>query len=163
MARNHNMHCLPQKPIPTHALKMAITPYEAFWNKKPNISQLQEFGTNCWVLQQGEKPFKLEAKSQSYQFVGISEDSRALCYYVPHYRKVLTSRTIIFEAETSKNLDEYVPIEPNDTLWLEGEKENISEPEKHQENAETAEEGGDEPHTPINENPPPLPKTPIKQ
>jgi GAG-pre-integrase domain len=48
---------------PTRALKAPITPYEAFWNKKPNISQLQEFGINCWILQQGEKPSKLDAKS----------------------------------------------------------------------------------------------------
>jgi hypothetical protein len=57
---------------PTRALKVQITPYEAFWDKKPNISQLQEFGINCWVLQQGEKPSKLEAKSCPYQFVGMS-------------------------------------------------------------------------------------------
>jgi hypothetical protein len=63
----------------------------------------------------------------------------------------------------SKNLDKYLPIKPNDALPLKGEKENITKPEKHQENAEMAEEGGDEPHTPVNENPPPLPKTPVKQ
>ena len=144
---------------PTRALKEPITPYEAFWNKKPNVSQLQEFGINCWVLQQGEKPSKLDPKSRSYQFVGISEDSRAWRYYVPHSRKVLTSRNIIFEEQTNENPDEYVPIEPNDALPLEGEKENNNELEKHQENTE---EGGDEPHTPTNQNPPPLPQTPTK-
>jgi hypothetical protein len=147
---------------PTRALKAPITPYEAFWNKKPDVSQLQEFGINCWVLQQGEKPSKLDAKSRSYQFVGMSEDSRAWRYYVPHSRKVVTSWNIIFEAQTSKNPDEYIPIEPNDALPLEGEKGNNDEQEKHQENEETAEEKRDQPHMPINKTPPPIPQTPIK-
>jgi Reverse transcriptase (RNA-dependent DNA polymerase) len=136
---------------PTRALKAQITPYEAFWDKKPNISQLQEFGINCWVLQQGEKPSKLEAKSRPYQFVRMSEDSRAWRYFVPHSRKVLTSRNITFEI---KNPDDYVPIEPNDALQLEGEQENNNELEKHQSAEETAEEGGDEPENPSNIIPP---------
>ena len=103
---------------PTRALKQPITPHEAFWNKKPNVSQLQEFGTNCWVLQQGQKPSKLDAKSRSYQFVGISEDSRAWRYYVPQSRKVLTSRNIIFETQSNENPDEYVPIEGSYTHWM---------------------------------------------
>lgn len=35
---------------PTRALQADITPDKAFWNKKPDISALQEFGIDCWVL-----------------------------------------------------------------------------------------------------------------
>jgi hypothetical protein len=32
---------------PTCALKNDVTPEEAFWNRKPDISTLQEFSTKC--------------------------------------------------------------------------------------------------------------------
>ena len=36
----------------TRSLKGNITPHEMFWQQKPNVSTIQEFGSPCWVLQQ---------------------------------------------------------------------------------------------------------------
>ena len=66
---------------PTHALTNHITPDEAFWNKKPDISALQEFGRKCWVLQQDGKNSKLDAKSREFIFTGIANGTKGYRYY----------------------------------------------------------------------------------
>ena len=35
---------------PTQALGTKITLHEIFFGKKPDASQLEEFGTKCWVM-----------------------------------------------------------------------------------------------------------------
>ena len=39
--------------FPTHAIKDHKVPDEVFWGKKPNVSNLEEFGKTCWVLRDG--------------------------------------------------------------------------------------------------------------
>jgi hypothetical protein len=52
---------------PTMALATNITPYEAFWGVKPDVANLQEFGTTCWVLNQGQ----LQPSPQYSQLNGL--------------------------------------------------------------------------------------------
>jgi GAG-pre-integrase domain len=40
---------------PTHAIKDHKMPDNVFWGKKANVSNLEEFGKTCWVLQQNGK------------------------------------------------------------------------------------------------------------
>src|SRR5882724_9449159 len=42
--------CYIKNRSPTHALGGNTTPHEAFFNKRTNISRLQEFGTKCWIM-----------------------------------------------------------------------------------------------------------------
>jgi transposase InsO family protein len=35
---------------PTRALGQEITPYQAFFGRKPDVSRLEEFGSKCWVM-----------------------------------------------------------------------------------------------------------------
>lgn len=51
---------------PTHVLDQDITPDEACWKKKPDVSTLYKFGTPCWVLQQDGKNQKLTLKSHPF-------------------------------------------------------------------------------------------------
>ncbi|KAJ3532326.1 hypothetical protein NM688_g7442 [Phlebia brevispora] len=83
---------------PTRALG-AVTPYEAFWKKKPDLSSLQEFGVRCWVLRQDGANHKLQEKSRVFIFTGMSEETRAYRYYNPATRQVLTSRNVVFEKD----------------------------------------------------------------
>ena len=48
----------------THALK-GITPFEEFYGKKPDLSSVQIFGCDIWVLIQDPKG-KLDPRSNKY-------------------------------------------------------------------------------------------------
>ena len=75
----------------TRALDDPITPDEAFWSKKPDVSTLQEFGSQCWVLQQDGKQGKLVSKARPFIFTGLTDESRAYRYYNPDSRQIQTS------------------------------------------------------------------------
>jgi transposase InsO family protein len=45
---------------PTRSLLTHITPYEAFWQRKPDVSNMHEFGIKCWVLTQAQIKAKFE-------------------------------------------------------------------------------------------------------
>jgi len=63
---------------PTHAFHNNITPYEAFWNCKPNVSNVEEFGAKVWVLIQNKHINKLQPKAKQHIFVGLGEHSCVL-------------------------------------------------------------------------------------
>jgi len=109
---------------PTRALVDPITPDEAFWGKKPDVSTLQEFGSPCWVLRQDGKQGKLNLKTRPFIFTGLTDESRAWRYYNPDARTIQTSRNITFAADTPAESSEF-PVPP--TLQLEGEKDPDSE------------------------------------
>ena len=76
---------------PTHALHDNITPYKAFWNHKPNVSNVEEFGAKVCVLIQNKHINKLQPKAKQYIFVGLGEHSHAYQYYNRETRQILTS------------------------------------------------------------------------
>ena len=85
------------------------TPYEKWFQNKPNISHLREFGAPVWVLLQGQKKLrKIEPKSRQRIFIGYDEGSKSIKYYNAQTRKVLTSRNIRFLSLT----DDETPPEP---------------------------------------------------
>ena|SRR6266851_6393880 len=58
------------------------TPYQHWFNKKPDVSHLQEFGTPIWILLQGQsKPPKMEPKSKCHTLVGYKDGSQSVLYY----------------------------------------------------------------------------------
>src|ERR1700678_2641866 len=84
------------------------TPYQKWFQTKPNISHLRKFGAPVWVLLQGQKePRKMETKSRQRIFVGYDDGSKSIKYYNVEMRKVLTSRNICF-----LNLTNEFPLEP---------------------------------------------------
>src|SRR3954467_377206 len=104
---------------PHHALPN-ITLHESFWGEKPNVKNLQEFGTKVWVLDRNPKLSKLNPRSSQFNFTGLGEDSKSFRYYDAHTRKILTSRDVIFSVEMSNgDPDDEIKIQP---VPLEGEK-----------------------------------------
>src|SRR5271168_3613945 len=84
------------------------TPYQKWFQTKPNVSHLREFGAPVWILLQGQKePRKMETKSRRRIFVGYDDGSKSIKYYNAETRKVLTSRNICF-----LNLTNEPPPEP---------------------------------------------------
>ncbi len=109
---------------PTRALPDK-TPFEAFWGRKPDVSHLQEFGTDCWVLRQDTQLHKLARKSKPCKFVGFSEESRAYRYYNPATRQVLTSRNVIMsDSDTSVEGEPVITSPPA----AEGEQSSPEQP-----------------------------------
>jgi hypothetical protein len=81
---------------PTRAL-IKKTPFEALRSKKPDLSGIHEFGTDCWV-RVNVRTSKLHPQSVKRTFVGIKESTVGWRYFVPESRSVLTSREVIFPA-----------------------------------------------------------------
>src|SRR5260370_3291971 len=78
----------------THALN-GKTPFELFYNKKPNISSVQIFSCDMWVLNQDHKG-KLNPRSHKCKFIGLLDETCACWYYKPANGKVAKSCNIIF-------------------------------------------------------------------
>lgn len=80
--------------VPTRALN-GKTPEEMFTGRKPDISNLREFGVDCWVLIL-PTPGKLQRKSMKAVFTGVSDNSRAYRYWDRGRRRILISRNVKF-------------------------------------------------------------------
>ena len=67
-------------------------PYEGWYNKKPNVSHLHEFGAPVWVLLQGQKiDQKMQPKSKQHVNVSFDNGARAIKYYNAKMHNILTS------------------------------------------------------------------------
>src|SRR5882724_13002305 len=84
------------------ALRSNIMPHEAFFNRKPDISRLQEFGTKCWIMVPDQRHTKLDPKAEQHLFTGIAENTKAWRYYNTCSRIIQRSRNIIFNKEDTK-------------------------------------------------------------
>ena len=90
--------------VPTRALEN-MTPYEGWHSKKPDVSNLREFGCDVWVLDESNKT-KLHPQSKKMVFVGFNEGSKSVLYYNPQHRNIKTSRNVAFnENEEPKEVD----------------------------------------------------------
>jgi len=68
--------CYIRNCSPIKALGGNLTPYEAFFGHKPNVSMLQEFSSACWVMVPKEQRKKLNSHAETHIFVGIAEHSK---------------------------------------------------------------------------------------
>jgi hypothetical protein len=68
------------------------TLYETWFKRKPDITNLYEFGCPVWVLLQGQHvEQKLLPKSKKRSYVGFDDGSKSVKYYNAEMRKILTS------------------------------------------------------------------------
>lgn len=84
-----------QNRLPTKAIDK--TPYEAWFDRKPNIAHFRKFGAKCYVHVPSEKRQKLDPKAFAAILVGYDEQSKAYRCYNPNTRKVVISRDVKFE------------------------------------------------------------------
>ena len=59
-----------------------MTPWEAFWGTKPEITHLRIFGCDAWVHVEKKDRKKLEPKSELYKMVGYGNSEGMKAYYV---------------------------------------------------------------------------------
>lgn len=62
---------------------LSLSPYEAFWGKKPNIDWLQTYGCKCWALIPKIIQKKRQYKSVKGIFIGYFDNSKAYKIWVP--------------------------------------------------------------------------------
>lgn len=88
-ATNHKIYVL-NRSISTTC--PTITPHEAWFKKKPDLSKLRTFGSELYTLIPKQiRKGKLESVSQLVYFVGNSDTQKGERYYDPSIRKVNTS------------------------------------------------------------------------
>ncbi|KAF8716550.1 Reverse transcriptase (RNA-dependent DNA polymerase), partial [Rhizoctonia solani] len=73
------------------------TPYEAFWGIKPDVNTLRPWGSKCYVLNQGGDLSKLDPKTTTAIFVGISDvQGKSWRYYKSGSNRILHLRNVTF-------------------------------------------------------------------
>ena len=75
------------------------TPYEKFFDKKPNFSNFKEFGCSAYVMIPQQKRKKLDHKAEKLAFVGYDGWSKAYRLANVNQRKIIVSRDVIFLEE----------------------------------------------------------------
>src|SRR5882724_11158561 len=91
--------CYIQNRSLTHALGGNTMPHEAFFNRKPDVSRLHEFGTKCWIMVPDQWCTKLDPKAEQHLFTGIAENTKVWQYYNTCSRIIQISKNIIFNKE----------------------------------------------------------------
>ncbi len=134
-----------QNRAPTRALD-GMTPYEAWNNKKPDVSDLREFGCDVWVLDETKGLSKLKPRSKKMVFVGFNEGSKSVRYYVPQHRNIKSSRNVAFnknEEPKEQNIDGNIP-----SLQAEGEPGKFAPSQTHSTAVQTPPATHNEPQIP---------------
>ena len=81
---------------PTKALK-GMTPYQAWYGRKPNVSYLRTFGCIGHVKTVKPGLGKLEDRSTKMVFLGYEDGTKAYRLYDPARGKVVVSRDVVFD------------------------------------------------------------------
>ena len=80
---------------PTRTLK-DMTPYEAYYGSKPDVSHLREIGCKAFILTQSERRRKIYDRSVEGILVGYSQTSKAYRCYYPTTGRIIVSRHVSF-------------------------------------------------------------------
>lgn len=72
------------------------TPYEACYQKKPNVNHFKVFRCKTFAHVANEQRKKLDEKSEAYIFIRYHEIIKAFRIYNPKTRKIIISRDVIF-------------------------------------------------------------------
>jgi hypothetical protein len=101
---------------PTHALPTGKTPYEMLHGKKPDLSNLPEWGVKIWV--HDDSGTKLDGRSKIGRWIGHDEPSNAHRIYWPEKCSITIERSVKFD-----NGDVLIPR----AIPIEGEKKKINQ------------------------------------
>ena len=113
--------------VPTKALEDK-TPYEALYNRKPNLEYLRIFGCTAYAKITIPHLKKLDDRSIPMVYLGVEEGSKACRLYDPVRRKKHVSRDVKFMETKPWNWDDNgEDTDAQDTFWasfVEGEVDN---------------------------------------
>ena len=75
-----------------------MTPVEALTGRRPNLSKMQKFGSECFAYKQDKR--KLDPRSEKCVFIGYDKTSPAYLVYFPNGGKVQKNRLVKFVSKT---------------------------------------------------------------
>lgn len=78
-----------------------MTPEEAWSEKKPTVDHFRIFGCIAYSHIPDQKRKKLDDKGMKCIFLGVSEESKAYRLFNPITKKIIISRDVLFDEETS--------------------------------------------------------------
>jgi Reverse transcriptase (RNA-dependent DNA polymerase)/gag-polypeptide of LTR copia-type/Integrase core domain/GAG-pre-integrase domain len=88
-----------------------VTPFQAFYGKKPDVSNLRVFGCQCYVHVPKELRKKLDVRSEEGIFIGYEQASKAYRVLLKDNSKIVVSRDVVF-VETPASASPQ-PVQPN--------------------------------------------------
>lgn len=102
-AVNWSIHVLNRSP--TFAVQN-MTPEEAWSGRRPAVDHFRIFGCIAYAHTPDEKRKKLDDKSEKCIFLGVSDSSKAYKLFNPLTKKIVTSRDVVFDEETTWDWNE---------------------------------------------------------
>ena len=105
-AVNWSIHVLNRSP--TFAVQNK-TPEEAWSGRRPVVDHFRIFGCLAYAHIPDAKRKKLDDKAEKCIFLGVSESSKAYKLFNPLTKKIVTSRDVVFEEESTWDWDGQQP------------------------------------------------------
>jgi hypothetical protein len=93
-AVKHSVYLL--NSLPTKALGDK-TPFESWWERKPNLSYLKVFGCTAHVRTAGPHLKNLQDRSKLMVYLGVDEGCKAHRMFDVSNKKIVVSRDIVCE------------------------------------------------------------------
>ena len=75
------------------------TPYEYWFGKQPDVSNLKVFGSVCYTHIPSESRRKLDPKSRKAIFIGYPLDTKGYKVYDLELNKFMRSKDVVFHEE----------------------------------------------------------------
>ena len=88
--------------LPTSTFKNKITPYEKWYETKPNLSHLKVFGSVAYAHIPDQERKKLDQKAEKLRFVGYSLQSKGYRLYDDTTHKIKIRRNVTFNESDYK-------------------------------------------------------------
>nr|GFA90438.1 hypothetical protein [Tanacetum cinerariifolium] len=102
------LNCLPSKSFPN------ITPYEAWYGKKPNLKHLKTFSCIVFDKYTGGHLKKLDDRGKKMVYLGVKDGTKGNRLYDPQERKLRVNRDVLFDEKESrdwcKSMEEDRPV-----------------------------------------------------
>lgn len=80
----------------TPPAEKGTTPYERFMGRKPNLTNLVEFGTRVQILDTRQKRGKLDPKTVNGYVTGFTSRRNTYRVFVPEYNRVVVTCDVFF-------------------------------------------------------------------
>lgn len=109
------------------------TPYELWFGRKPDVSNLRVFGEAAIIRKQDHQRLKLEAKGEKWFFIGYTEISNTYRFYDPDSAQITVACDVTFLDEYRDDSSLVVTDEVTDVG-------NMSESEKSDKDAKSTED-----------------------
>jgi hypothetical protein len=99
--------------LPTSTLK-GMTPHEAWFKRKPDVSHLRVWGCLAYVFIQKDKRRSLQPHMEKCVFLGYPSGYKGWLFYNPNTQKYIISKQAEFDERVFPGLSKYKALSPVD-------------------------------------------------